>query len=133
VNLRMTGTVVAICVSMAGQPALSQRVAHNEALMGDATVPAAPGSLTPLCRTDAACHAGAWYMVETETGLLECTEPYARPGTCRSSTYGSQKLPRVWVVKHGGRWLWCQYPDLASRCAQLFARHPANLPFSAVQ
>ena len=72
-------------------------------------------------------------MVETADGLLECTEAYARPGTCRASTYGDKKLSRLWVVKRGAEWLQCQYPDLGSKCVNMFARPPANLPFSAVQ
>ena len=77
--------------------------------------------------------AGAWRMVETDTGLMECTEPYARPGACRTSSYGSQKLTRVWVVKRNNEWAQCQYPDLASKCTPMFARPPANLPVDAIQ
>jgi hypothetical protein len=72
-------------------------------------------------------------MVETAAGLVECTEAYARPGTCRTSTYGKAKLARLWVVKSQGVWLQCQYPDLRSRCVPMNARPPANLPFDAVQ
>lgn len=85
------------------------------------------------CLAKEGCHAGSWHMVETAEGLLECTEAYARPGTCRASTYGSTKLSRLWVVKADGEWLQCQYPDLGSKCVKLFARPPANLPFDAVQ
>ena len=72
-------------------------------------------------------------MVETSAGLMECTEPWARDGACRASTYGQQKLRRVWVVRRGGEWLQCQYPDLGSRCAPMKARPPANLPADALQ
>jgi hypothetical protein len=85
------------------------------------------------CLANGGCNAGPWHMVETADGLLECTEAYARSGTCRSSTYGSTKLSRLWVVKTGGNWLQCQYPDLGSKCVNMFARPPANLPFDAVQ
>ena len=85
------------------------------------------------CLAKDGCHAGSWHMVETAAGLLECTEAYARPGTCRASTYGAAKLSRLWVVKTGGEWLQCQYPDLGSKCVKLFARPPANLPFDAIQ
>ena len=95
--------------------------------------PPLPASVSKPCSASANCHGGAWRMVETDAGLLECTEPWARPGSCRASTYGSQKLPRLWVVKHDSVWLQCQYPDLASKCAPMFARPPANLPFDAVQ
>ena len=88
---------------------------------------------TKPCVAVAGCHAGAWHMVETPDGLRECTEPYARPGTCRASSYGTTKLSRLWVVKSKGTWLQCQYPDLASKCVNIFARPPANLPYDAVQ
>jgi hypothetical protein len=95
--------------------------------------PLAPKSLGKPCTVSAGCQAGAWRMVETARGLVECTEPYARYGTCRKSTYGTQKLPRVWVVKKAGVWLQCQYPDMASKSVDIFARPPANLPVDAVQ
>lgn len=85
------------------------------------------------CNADAGCNAGPWHMVETNDGLMECTEAYARPGTCRKSTYGTTKLSRLWVVKSGSNWLQCQFPDLGSKCVNMFARPPANLPFDAVQ
>lgn len=72
-------------------------------------------------------------MVETREGLRECTEPFARPTSCRPSTYGSRKLSRLWIVKKGSTWLWCQYPDLASKCVDMNARPPTNLPYDAVQ
>lgn len=118
--------------------ASGQQVPGNEAVRVTAsgrtvTLPAVPAKPPPLCRADAGCHAGAWRMVETESGLLECTEPWARDGSCRRSTYGAQKLRRVWVVLHRGTWLQCQFPDLGSRCAPMLARPPANLPTDAVQ
>jgi hypothetical protein len=72
-------------------------------------------------------------MVETKDGLVECTEAYARPGTCRKSTYGETKFLRVWVVFSGGKWLQCQHPDTSSKCVDMFARPPGNLPFPATQ
>jgi hypothetical protein len=92
-----------------------------------------PIRATRPCNADAGCHPGPWHMVETKGGLVECTEAYARPGTCRKSTYGTTKLSRLWVVKSGTNWLQCQYPDLGSKCVNIFARPPANLPFDAVQ
>jgi hypothetical protein len=72
-------------------------------------------------------------MVETADGLVECTEPSARPTTCRASTYGTQKLPRLWVVKKGTAWLWCQYPDPKKTCVDMAARPPANLIVAITQ
>jgi len=88
---------------------------------------------TRACPADGGCKAGPWHMVETASGLMECTEAFARPGTCRSSTYGTKKIARLWVVKSKGVWLQCQYPDLGSKCVPMFARPPANLPYDAVQ
>jgi len=127
--------------------ALSSAVSHAQFVKGNEAVeplpsgghkvqippmPPAAGTSKP-CRADRNCYAGSWRMVETEAGLMECTEPYARPGTCRASSYGSTRRSRLWVVKSKGVWLQCQYPDLASKCAPMFARPPANLPYDAVQ
>ena len=88
---------------------------------------------TKPCAAADNCHGGAWLMVETADGLVECTEAYARPGTCRESSFGKTKLMRLWVVRSGGKWLQCQLPDLGSKCVDMFARPPSNLPFPAVQ
>ena len=113
----------------------AQYVKGNEATRTGKKVetPPVPSSVSKVCEANAKCHAGAWRMVETDSGLMECTEPWARPGSCRASSYGSQKLARVWVVKHNNEWAQCQYPDLGSKCTPIFARPPANLPFDAVQ
>ena len=116
----------------------AQFVKGNEAVRVTAAgpkveTPPVRASVSKVCAADATCHAGSWRMVETDAGLVECTEPYARAGSCRKSTYGAQKLSRVWVVKKGPTWLQCQYPDMASKCTEMFARPPANLPFDAVQ
>jgi hypothetical protein len=121
----------------------AQFVKGNEAvhLLSDGTkkvetppVPSTgPASKSTPCAADAGCWAGPWQMVETPSGLRECTEPFARARSCRESTYGVQKLSRLWVAKRGSTWLWCQYPDLASKCVDMHARPPLNLPVSAVQ
>jgi hypothetical protein len=95
-------------------------------------LPKTGGKLKP-CRADGECHPGPWRMVETPHGLLECTEVYARTGSCRASTYGTTKLRRLWVIKSDSTWLQCQYPDLKSKCVPIFARPPANLPYDASQ
>jgi hypothetical protein len=95
--------------------------------------PPVPRSVGKVCAASAMCHAGAWHMVETSAGLAECTEPSARPSACRASTYGIQKLPRLWIVRTGGIWKWCQYPDVSSKCVAMFAKPPANLPYDAIQ
>lgn len=118
--------------------AQAQYVKGNEAVSRTASgisvsTPPVPASVGKVCDARAKCYAGAWRMVETDAGLQECTEPFARPGSCRTSTYGLQKLSRVWVIKRGSKWQQCQFPDLASKCTPIFARPPANLPADAVQ
>lgn len=93
------------------------------------TPPLPAATLGPPCAaSNPACTASGWRMVETSDGLRECTEIYARPGTCRASTYGTEKRPRLWIVKTRGQWQQCQLPDLGSKCVSTKA-----LPFSAVQ
>lgn len=140
---RIASLIVAANLGLAAAPALAQFVKGNEAVrvMPDGSkrveTPPLPGTgparQSKPCAANAGCHPGPWHMVETADGLKECTEPYARPTTCRPSTYGVDRKSRLWVMKSGDRWLQCQYPDLASRCVNIFARPPANLPFDAVQ
>lgn len=135
--------VAATLLALAAMAANAQFVRGNEAVatgpegsrrVETAPIPAkGPIQSQKPCAADANCHAGPWHMVETQAGLVECTEAYARPGTCRESTYGAKKLSRLWVIKSEGKWLQCQYPKLTSRCVHMFARPPANLPFDAVQ
>lgn len=93
------------------------------------TPPTAGALLTKPCpANDPACTGGGWKMVETASGLMECTEVYARPGTCRASTYGAEKRSRVWVVKTGADWKHCTLPDMSRGCVSI-----KNLPTPAVQ
>jgi hypothetical protein len=93
------------------------------------TPPLPSGSLAAPCPAErAGCAGSGWRMVETIDGLRECTEIYARPGTCKVSTYGSEKRTRLWIVKTGGQWMQCQRPDLSSKCVSTKA-----LPFGEVQ
>lgn len=116
--------------------------AHTQFVKGnEAVVVAADGSRKvetppiPAAGLSAPCHAekvgcvaSGWRMVETSEGLRECTEIYARAGTCRASTYGVEKRSRLWIVKTGGQWMQCQRPDLNSKCVSTKA-----LPFAEVQ
>jgi len=135
--------VALVAIAFAATTANAQFVKGNEAVkvMPDGTkkvetppVPATgPASKAKPCAADAGCHPGPWHMVETSAGLRECTEPFARPTACRDSTYGTQKMSRLWIAKKGSAWLWCQYPDIAEKCVDMNARPPLNLPVSAVQ
>ena len=116
--------------------AMAQFVKGNEAvrLLPDGTkkveTPPLPAATlaAPCAAEKPACTASGWRMVETADGLRECTEIYARPGTCRPSTYGTEKRPRLWIVKMRGQWMQCQLPDLNSKCVSTKA-----LPYSAIQ
>ena len=130
-------SLAGLCV-LASQTAVAQFVPGNQAVVTTSTgkhvvTPPLPAFAGKVCPADGTCHAGSWYMVETKGGLLECTETFARPAACRTSSFGSQKLSRVWVVKVSQKWLGCQYPDLGSKCVDLYARPPANLPYDAIQ
>ena len=135
--------VALVAITVATTTADAQFVKGNEAVkvMPDGTkkvvTPPLPTTgpirSTKPCAADGQCHGGAWLMVETSDGLVECTEAYARPATCRKSSYGETKLLRVWVVSSGGKWLQCQRPDTSSKCVDMFARPPGNLPFPATQ
>jgi hypothetical protein len=132
-----------VALALASTTCLAQFVKGNEAVkvMPDGSrkvetppIPSTgPASKSRPCAATEGCHGGAWHMVETSNGIKECTEPFARPTTCRNSTYGSQKLSRLWIAKQGTTWFWCQYPDLGSKCVDMNARPPSNLPYDAVQ
>ena len=119
-----------------GGAARAQFVVGNEAVQIRAdggrrveTPPLPPGSMPPPCPASRlSCAGSGWRMVETKEGLRDCTEIYARPSTCRPSTYGKEKASRLWIVKVRGEWLQCQRPDLRSKCVSTKA-----LPYSAVQ
>jgi len=131
----LSAAALSVCTAWAG-PVQAQFVKGNEALrvLADGTkkveTPPTKGALMakPCPATQAGCTPSGWRMVETTNGIEECTEMYARPGTCRASTYGVEKRPRLWIVKTKGQWMQCQLPDLASKCVKSTA-----LPFPAVQ
>lgn len=133
-----TTAVVTVVASLllATTAATAQFVKGNEAvkILPDGsrrveTPPLPRGSMPPPCPATApACAVSGWRMVETQMGLAECTEIYARPTTCRPSTFGREKQSRLWIVKTNGGWVQCQYPNRASRCVSTKA-----LPYSAVQ
>lgn len=141
--MKVVATLLAAAIAVFCTATQAQLVKGNEAVKvqpdGSKKVETPPLPVTgPMrstkpCMAADSCYAGSWLMVETSVGLVECTEAYARPGTCRSSTYGAKKMSRLWVVKRGSDWLQCQYPDIGSKCVNMFARPPANLPYDAVQ
>ena len=129
---------ISACLSLAAltSAAHGQFVKGNEAVKvmpdGGKRVETPPLPATTLASpcpaARAGCAGGGWKMVETAEGLVECTEIYARPGTCRASTHGTEKRSRLWIVKTRSQWMQCQYPDLASKCVSTKA-----LPYDAVQ
>lgn len=135
--MSMMRLVLGLAVAFLGTSVSAQFVKGNEAVSthrpGAPDLPPLPRVPGDVCSPAERCSTSLWFMVETRAGLQECTEPYARPGACRPSSYGSTKLSRLWVVKSKGVWLQCQYPDLGSKCVPIFGRPPANLPWSAYQ
>lgn len=127
---------VCAALAIASTVSMAQFVKGNEAVkvMVNGTkqveTPPTAGALLakPCPAAQAGCAGGGWKMVETADGLVECTEIYARQGTCRASTYGTAKLSRLWIVKSRQQWMHCQYPDTSSKCVSV-----KSLPFSAVQ
>jgi hypothetical protein len=128
--------LMATLILATGTAAQAQFVKGNEAVrvLPDGAkkveTPPLPGAglAAPCLAERLGCAGSGWRMVETSDGLRECTEIYARPGTCRASTYGAQKRSRLWIVKMSGRWMQCQRPDLASKCVST-----KDLPYSEVQ
>ena len=125
-----------IAFALAASAASAQFVKGNEAVrvMTDGTqkveVPPLPsvalGSPCPAAKPG--CAGGGWKMLESNSGLVECTEVFARPTTCRPSTYGVEKRSRTWIVKIKGQWVQCAQPDISGKCVSL-----KSLPVSAVQ
>ncbi|MFT7773068.1 hypothetical protein [Roseateles sp.] len=94
-----------------------------------ATPPLPNFKLAPPCQAaNPGCASRGWLMLETRDGLRECTEYYARPGTCRASTYGSVKRPRLWVIRIQGKWLQCPRPDASSGCVSTKTLPPVSHP-----
>jgi hypothetical protein len=135
--MKLAQLIVVATLTAAASPAvLAQFVKGNEAVrvMPDGskkveTPPTVGALLAKPCPADGAgCSGGGWKMVETNDGLMECTEVYARATTCRQSTYGTKQLARVWVVKTGTEWKHCSFPDLSKACVSI-----KSLPSPAVQ
>ena len=111
-----------IAFALAASAASAQFVKGNEAVrvMTDGTqkveVPPLPsvalGSPCPAAKPG--CAGGGWKMLESNSGLVECTEVFARPTTCRPSTYGGEKRSRTWIVKIKGQWVQCAQPDMSA-------------------
>lgn len=114
--------------------AQAQFVKGNEAVAvkgdGSRTVDTPPLPAIKLAAPCKAANPGCWsgplLMIETPQGLVECTEFYARPGTCRASTYGTEKRARLWVIRRNGQWLQCPRPDIGSGCVSTKALPPVN-------
>ena len=125
-----------VAMALAAATASAQFVKGNEAVkvMPDGTKkvetpPLPTASLGAPCpAAKSGCAGGGWKMLESQSGLVECTEVFARPGTCRESTYGTEKRSRVWIVKVKGEWTQCERPDISGKCISL-----KGFPISAVQ
>lgn len=117
-----------------GTSAHAQFVKGNEAITvksdGSRVVDTPPLPAIKLgspCKADnPGCWSGPLLMIETTQGLQECTEFYARPETCRASTYGAAKRARLWVVRVKGEWLQCPRPDISSGCVSTKSLPPTT-------
>lgn len=126
-KVRHVAALTALALAASG--ASAQFVKGNEAVTRapDGTVrvetpPLPKATLGPPCpATRLTCTPSGWRMIETQQGLRECTEFYARPGTCRASSFGAEKRPRLWIVKSKGQWLQCERPDLGGPCVSIKA------------
>lgn len=68
--------------------------------------------IRPIPRNDEEERYTVLFMVETPSGLTECTLPVAHEDRyCRPSTYGRKKLLRSWVVLREGKWMACADPQ----------------------
>jgi hypothetical protein len=140
-NARKALAAIAAASALAATTAITT-TAHAQFIKGNEAVQVQPdgtkkvetppiaGALLgkPCPATQSGCTGGGWKMVETERGLMECTEVYARPSTCKPSTYGAERRPRVWVVKQGSDWKHCSYPDINKGCVSI-----KSLPSPKVQ
>ena len=125
-----------IALALAASAASAQFVKGNEAVrvMTDGTkkveVPPLPSVAlgSPCPANKPGCAGGGWEMLDRDSGLVGCTQVFARPTTCRPSTYGVEKRSRTWIVKVNGQWVQCAQPDISGNCVNL-----KSLPVSAVQ
>lgn len=130
-NLAIKALALTLAAILAA-PAHAQFVKGNEAVTtrgdGSRTVETPPlptATLGPACQAgNPGCASRGWLMLETSEGLRECTEYYARPGTCKASTFGSEKRPRLWIVKVKGEWMQCPTPNVGSACVSVKALPP---------
>jgi hypothetical protein len=119
--------IALVVLALTSTVATAQFVKGNEAVRilpnGNKQVETPPTGHALLAKpcpaTEPGCSGGGWKMVETQDGLMECTEVYARPSTCKASTFGSEKRLRVWVVKTGTEWKHCESPSLSKGCVSL--------------
>ncbi len=73
-----------------------------------------------------------WIMVETDEGLVECTDPVYHPNQCRPSTYGQKLLSRTFLVLYRGQWMACVNPakvDKRNGCLRVLQPREGQVPF----
>jgi hypothetical protein len=113
----------------------AQFVKGNEAVVGGKVeTPPVPPSMFKVCglKPVATRDLGAWSR--PRTAWSSALSPRA-PRSCRQSTYGSRSSARL-GRQEGVDWFQCQYPDIASKCAEMSARPPPisqPTPFSSGQ
>ncbi len=56
------------------------------------------------------------FMIQTRSGLIECSNPWVVETACRSSSIGVLKAGRTWIVRRAGTWQHCAGPRADARC-----------------
>jgi hypothetical protein len=62
-----------------------------------------------------------YYGVETESGLMDCSQAFFHPSICVPSDYGKVIRSREWVVKISGTWQSCIGRTQPIKCIPLVA------------
>lgn len=103
----------------------SALAAHNEAVRIVASQhqvelpPAIPGYSKTRRPPTLSPYSESRYMVETPTGLVQCTSHMVERASCEPSDFGRAVRWRTWVVKRGGQWLACSGPEAGAKCQPL--------------
>ena len=71
--------------------------------------------------------AGEVYMIESPSGLVECSGTYLSSTSCVPSTLGKTKRPRFWTVKLNGAWVHCDSRASSRKCEPASAGVPGGM------
>lgn len=77
---------------------------------------AEPSPLRPIPAGGSSEVVRGLFMIQTQTGLIECSNAWVVESACRASSIGVLKAGRTWVVRRGGAWQHCAGPSTTARC-----------------